>query len=542
MGSIRDSGPLARGISKPLVTCRVSRRVRAAAAAVAALLPAIALVAAAPAGAQTRGATVLDQAGLAPHGAAIGNGELIVAWRRVASGENDTFQVCRVPAGQGSCAATPVELERPMTPALAPLLPEPVPLDSSRPWVTVSGNTVRVFGRATNIFMWTSTNGGQSFGPPSVIHDPNPDVDPAEHNPPLLVDSSAIFSGGPPHVVAQAPTGGGESTTYATIPPGSPDAEGRNADIDRDPASGALFTAAAANAGTFAGQVYFSMHAAGDVNDSSTWTSAAAVDSGEEPALAGGPAGLFLLYRAPSADSLHQLLARRWQGSAWGAPNPLAGPSGFVHPDLAQTPSGILVAAFGPPPGGSDANVYVSFSLGGEAWSTPAAVAQQAGGTFERMRAVPTTDTDGFLLWDNGGQSVSLTPYTLAASSDETAPDLVVVGPKRQKFDRNVELEARCMDEECTIGAEGELRMRLVKPDGTSIGATRRVDLRAAKPKVADAGATVTLRLRVPRFIRGAVERAFEHGKPVRAVIIAGAVDAAQNLDVARLRTRLTER
>ena len=243
-----------------------------------------------------------------------GTGTGYFAWlRRVppaAGASRNTLPVfCKIPRGS-SCAA-PITLALPHVPSAAPL----DQYGSGSPFVLLgSGTTVYVVAPSyisDTTVIWTSTDGGASFGAAAVSGYSN-----KTGQDDVLLDGSTFD-------IAATNVGVGFNQTPVTGDSNAFHNEGFTFGPGGDAASGALSsTLALAAAGrpvdawqdNLSGappQLWFSAYSgAGAVNSAGSWSAPAELDSAASmPRLASGPAGVFLLSSTFTAGSRHRHLA-----------------------------------------------------------------------------------------------------------------------------------------------------------------------------------------------------------------------------------------
>jgi hypothetical protein len=239
------------------------------------------------------------------------------AWEHKVSGTSNETRFCKVPRG-GSCAS-PIVLA---TPPLNPPPYDSVDVSAAFP-VLGSGSTVYVVGPrfvAGDVVVWTSTDGGATFGPAvqatqsGAYSGTNPtDVLAAgggfyvsSHNPGL--NFTAVSAGSPPATGADlTPAGGLTNITGSSL----------------GLASGNPLEAFAMANGSQPQTLEFRRYSGtGDPNDAANWSAPAQVAAGTMPSLAGGPKGLFLASQDAAANGNYSpVRVRRYiPGSGFGAP------------------------------------------------------------------------------------------------------------------------------------------------------------------------------------------------------------------------------
>lgn len=303
---------------------------------------------------------------------------------------NAKLHFCRLPRGASACAAS---LD----------LPIPASGDTvTRPFISVSGSTVRVLSYrygtpgGSHDFLFTSGDGGDSFGAAVSVGDLSPDgaaVDGPEGGISLVNSAAGI------HQYQRVPTDGspapatraGLSTTYLY--------GGAVGLVDAmrplvvfDDGAGSPTTALSVYKG------------AGEINDGGNWTAPAIIGPGTNAHLAGGPAGLFVML----ATGGH-LEVRKFGTTAFGAPTvlPSSDAARTEASDLVQDAAGRLQAIWPDSAG----NLVQTTSDDGVAWSAQT-IATAA--DMRDMRGAGAADHGGVATVTTGtgaGAKVYATPF-----------------------------------------------------------------------------------------------------------------------------------
>jgi hypothetical protein len=258
----------------------------------------------------------LDSAASGRAGVAVdGAGTGYFAWEHRASASSDMTEFCKVARG-GGCAA-PIVLPTP--PLSAPPF-DSTDVSAAFP-VLGTGSTVYVVGPrfvAADVVVWTSTDGGASFGPA------------------VQVTASGAYAGTNPTDVLAHGAGFEISShnpglNFIDVQSASTTATG--ADLTPD---GGLTNISGSSLGLAAGNPVeaFSMAnsdpqtidfrsytGAGDPNDAANWTAPATVTNGILPKLAGGPKGLFLATQDAADGTYKPVDVRKYTpGVGFGSP------------------------------------------------------------------------------------------------------------------------------------------------------------------------------------------------------------------------------
>jgi hypothetical protein len=257
------------------------------------------------------------------------------------------------------------------------------------PGVFVNGSTVRVLTwrccSPQEDLLVTSTDGGAAFGSPTPVG---------------TVPTNGDSTFGPGSGISVVSDGA--STAYQLVPlsgstSSSADLGGTYPYNSTVGLSGSTPVVAFDNLS----QVAFTYLFGADPNSGSSWSSPIQIGKGTEPHLAGGPAGLFLLYTAGD----NQLEIRKFTGSAFTSP----GGSPVVLPDsadggpaaFAQDPSGHLHVVWHRESVNGNELVYSS-SADGMTWSAPVVVAVDAGVSNPRLAV--DSDGHGLAVWESAGK------------------------------------------------------------------------------------------------------------------------------------------
>lgn len=269
------------------------------------------------------------------------------AWEHKVAGSGDVTEFCKVPSG-GTCPS-PIVLPTP------PL--DPAPYDSTQ--VTAAfpvlggGSTVYVVGPryvAADVVVWTSTDGGVTFGPA------------------VQVTQSGAYLGSPTNVLlggAGFYVSSSNPGLYFTSVQAGPSAA---ASADLTPAGGLTnisgSTLGLAGGGAAGNPVeafsmlnggqpqtigFRSFSGSGDPGNAANWSASSPVSEGILPSLAGGPDGLFLASEDYAGGKYSRVQVRKYApGSGFGAPVTLQSDTSFDSAGrIFQTPtSGRLLVAW----------------------------------------------------------------------------------------------------------------------------------------------------------------------------------------------------
>ncbi len=145
----------------------------------------------------------------------------------------------------------------------------------------------------------------------------------------------------------------------------------------------------------------------GDLNAAGNYSPPQPVEpggGGEDATLAGGPGGLFILYRRGGANA-RQYVARAFTGAGWGAAHPVSEVGDPIFAGFSQSSSGALNAVW-VDNDVSPNRLLWSKSSDGASWSTPLKIAN-GDNVFPPVSVSAAADGGGFAAWDSkqGGPS-----------------------------------------------------------------------------------------------------------------------------------------
>jgi signal peptidase I len=279
---------------------------------------------------------VLTESGHDPAVAVDADGAAHVVWDEGGGDGPDRTHYCRVPRGATDCSVSHVFAPEPRDSAAGSEdFPGPhVLLSGGDRVVVLTHRCCGGFGAIGTeaLYAVVSDDGGQTFGPPRVIGDLEPSGDAvlgADDRAYVVTDS---VTGG---TFFQAATLDGFAEDAARLGEGDQAYSGTVALVDGETPLVA-FQDLASPYTTW----YRLWSGRGDVNDAASWGPTTAVGPGDEPRLAGGPGGVWLLYTTGEVGDDH-LVLRRFEGMGFGDPILVSGPDPIVA-DLAQDEGGRL--------------------------------------------------------------------------------------------------------------------------------------------------------------------------------------------------------
>lgn len=306
-------------------------------------------------------------------------GNVYVAWNHTSSGTADVPMFCKF--ALGSTCTSPVSLSLP-----GPNGPNDNGTSGDFP-IVGPGGIVYVVGPRyvdSDTVVWTSTDGGATFGSGTVIANSYGQTG-AES---VLLEGSNLLIGGVNVGLSfdSTPLTPPSGHTFVFSNPGAGGVASGSLAVDQNgnpvEAYWNLSSPAALN--------YYYYNGSGSMDSQANWTGPVSVGVGQTPSLAGGPGGLYLLSADgsnpsnPNDPTAVDVRSYNATSHSFGSPvtlltNPA---SGFDEGGgLATTPSGRVVAIW-PDVTADGADVLDSFAStnGGASFAGPAHVATRAGG------------------------------------------------------------------------------------------------------------------------------------------------------------------
>jgi len=348
--------------------------------AIAPLLVALALPAAA------RAATPITiGTGHKPGVAVDAAGTAYVAWY-VDEGGPTKLRFCRLPRGAVTC-----QVAHQITAPNSSL---------SRPFVTVSGSTVRIAqyryplsaGSEAGVWEFKSTDRGANFDGGHTIGS--------------IAFNEAVQGPGDTLSAATLATTGGLSFQNMPLSTGTSGADSALLSVDH-PLNGSVGLVNAVTPLTvfsgFDSQSQFRRYdGSGSLNDESNWTPATDIGYADYPRLAGGPTGLFLLAGTPSGG----LEVRRYNGVTFGPGVALAAAGDDAQDHITQDAAGRLHAVF--PQGRADGlHLVHAVSDDGASWRSGTVFVETGGIAIGSLRAAVAPDHVGVVAWETGSSGAT---------------------------------------------------------------------------------------------------------------------------------------
>jgi hypothetical protein len=359
-----------------------------------------------------------------------GAGTGLFAWEHKVAGAEDVTMFCAVPR---NAACT-----NPQTLASGPLNPPPFnSTPVTQPFVVLGGgSTIYVVGPrfvAADVLVWTSTDGGQTWGAPAQVAQSGAymGTNPTDA---LLVGSAFDISSHNPglYAISVPPSGTGPASGADLTPPG--DLTNLSGSSLGQSGTSLVEAFGRLNAGQ-QGTVDFTASNGGDPNSASSWSAPAQVTTGTQPRLAGGPTGLFLLSQDYAAGATPtQVDVRKFAGSSFGAPVTLQGDtSDDSAGSIFQTPASGQVLAAWPGPGAADGGRVIRLYRSTNGGASFAAVGPIAEATpnfaiaQDSIRLAAADDGLGFMSFlDSGGRQSTLRVANFTPSNQFPTPGVAV--------------------------------------------------------------------------------------------------------------------
>ncbi len=337
-------------------------------------------------------------------------GTAYVAWYGVEP-NNNSLRFCRLARGATACAGQAVLATTGNS--------------LSRPFVVVAGARVSVvqyrYGATgsefNQVFLYTSTNGGDTFDTGTVVGYAPFDEAVLGPNAALSVVTNAFSEGG---VFQNVPLGGGSAGTARALLSTDRPYNGTVALLPNGRPL-AIFASGASDA---AFRLY---SGSGSLNDAASWAAPVGIGYADYPHLAGGAAGLFLLHGTETGG----LVVRRWDGTTF--------------------PGGVAVAARG-----EDAQSHLTLDSGGRLHAVWSSI--EADG-FHLVHAV----SDNGVAWSSG---------TLALQNDDleaqprvaAAPDHVGVAVWESRSAGTAQIRASALGPGAPVASLSRRRSRRRSP------------------------------------------------------------------------------
>ena len=326
-------------------------------------------------------------------------------WNEGKSGEPDVTHYCQVPRGGMACTVSQTFVPAGSSPTNN--------VDFDGPKVFVIGGAVTVMtkrccggfppGRGEAVIIYTSTDGGATFGPQQVVGDAN------------IAGDAIVGPGGRLSTISDVVTGG---TFYQAHTPGTYNEF--DANLGDGPSQSYSGSLALIDANTpiatfddLDTTFWRRYTGTGDPNDVANWTPTTAVGPGEEGRLAYGPSGVWLLYRTGTpGDSTY--VQRAFTGTGWGTPAPVTETGGPIFADFFQDPAGRHHAVW---LDGPRRLVYRRSNADGVTYGLVTELDGSSSSHFH-LEVAAGADGEGWVVWDANSD----TSFVRAVALEEEQP------------------------------------------------------------------------------------------------------------------------
>jgi hypothetical protein len=341
-----------------------------------------------------------------PQVAVDANGTAHVVWQVTLNGADqpDELHYCQVPAGATACSGEKVLV---------------APLDAigraSYVFTTNDGRVIVETYRCCNTastgprpgnYVFESSDGGQTFSAARQIGN-------LDHQSDATFGPGEAISGANVEQHQQMPLTGAPASAFAELNTGFPGiATHAGIGIFNDTTPVQVLTDGN-------GHTEFNTLTGGDANSSASWSAPHPLTpAGDEPVVAGGPAGLVLLYLVGDPATGRTWMARKFDGTTFGAPVSVSEKGDPIFADLYADPVSGSFHAFWTDNGDSPNELRWSHSPDGLTWSAPQTVltGTEADDAFN-LRVAAGPDGKGLAVWDQNGdkgqvRAIPLIPAT----------------------------------------------------------------------------------------------------------------------------------
>jgi hypothetical protein len=344
-----------------------------------------------------------------PEVAVDANGTAHVIWQVTVSGADkaDELHYCQVPAGATACSGEKILV---------------APLDAigraSYVFTTSDGRVIVETYRCCNNastgprpgnYEFESSDGGQTFSQARLIGN-------LDHQSDAVVGPGNAISGANVALHQQMPLTGAPASTFAELNTGFPG-------IPTMAAVGIFNGTSPVQVITDGnGHTEFNTLTGSDANSSSTWSGPHPLTpTGDDPVLAGGPAGLVLLYKVGDPAEGRTYVARKFDGTTFGAPVNVSEKGDPIFADLYADPVSGTFHAFWTANGASPNEFRWAYSADGLTWSAPQTVLSDAepDNAFN-LRVAAGPDGKGLAVYDRNGDNDQVRAVPLIPSTGGT--------------------------------------------------------------------------------------------------------------------------
>jgi hypothetical protein len=315
-------------------------------------------------------------------GLAVDNaGTAYIAWNGTENTGTRSLHFCRLPRGATACQGQAT-------------IPDAQFFTLNRPFVTVSGSTVRVIqtrygfltGQFNRVYLFTSTDGGNTFDAGTVVGA-------------ITFKEALAGPGNTISAVSFSTTGGG---FFQSMPAAQDSQESANLSdtylydgaVGLTP-QGRLLTVF--NNGAGDAQVRI-QNGTGNPNDAATWGAPFSIGTQFYSKLAGGPAGLYLLGQNADRD----LTVRRFTGTTFGSPSKAGVGNEAAQASFSQDGGGRLHAVF---PTFETNGIALNYAASddGVSWQK-SVLTTQSDGEENETRVAAAPDHTGLAVWETQTQ------------------------------------------------------------------------------------------------------------------------------------------
>ncbi|MEA2272615.1 MAG: hypothetical protein QOI98_1323, partial [Solirubrobacteraceae bacterium] len=344
-----------------------------------------------------------------------------VVWNEEVANGADRLHYCQVPRGVSHCTDGKVfvppdgdprynddisgprivELGPDQLMILAPRYPNVVWVDTATGQVDPNcpqnhpqDAGTRCFGSSQKIWAFRSDDGGTSFDAPFVLsHQEDASGGAAAFGPDGARKVAMI--GDAPNFQEVAPGGYTHSLAYL-----GDEGQNRNYDGSLGFLSGGRPVAAFRD---LAPVTYYRVWRGGPYNSVSSWGPTHALGAGDDPRLAHGPKGLFLMNRVTVAGGKQEYVVRHYGGTSFGPAHPVSPPGQPVNRDVFEDPGGNVHVAYversSTPAGNFDALQYRFSTNAGASWSTPLRLSRSTWFQTWNVHLGAAEDGGGLAVW-----------------------------------------------------------------------------------------------------------------------------------------------
>jgi hypothetical protein len=345
-----------------------------------------------------------------------------VVWFDLSPAVNsDTVNYCQIPRGAVGCTNTQV---------LATGSP------GARPTVVLGATPGQVVvdlgteGGANVNRVRQSFDNGVTFGPVQAVSDPQGPSSTTGPGP----DGDVVYGPGNSISYVNGLSSIGTFFTNASLDGGAAEQDfvSLSATNQSDATVGLFNGDPVVVADNFQDLVWFAYDGTGDINAEANWSAQQVVEAGVETGsvddvkLAGGPGGLFLMYKHGTPGDM-QYAVRQFTGAGFGPPTPISEIGDPIFGDMTQDGSGRLHAIWDDNTASPNALKWATSTAGGGLWGQPITLAADGEQVFPATTVGAAPDGRGFAAWESGQGGPNGAASELRATPLE--PDPAVADP-----------------------------------------------------------------------------------------------------------------